>query len=115
MATLAIVVTVLSASINTGVFFLTAVATSTSTERADVPPAEPAVRSLPIHLTNENHLATSSDLSNSLTAIAPPETTSTTATSQNNTLPLVIALPARMYRAHGCKEIDLTERRARGT
>src|SRR6516164_6662727 len=93
MATLAIVVTVPSASISTGVFFLTAVATSTSTDRAGVPPAEPAVRSLPIHLASGNHLAASSGL----LAIAPPETASTTTSSQNNALPLVIALLARRF------------------
>src|ERR1700681_4342506 len=92
-ATLAIVVTVPSASIRTGVSLLTAVATSTATVRGPAPRAGPwAVRSPPNQLAGGNHLATSSGFPNSPAAIAPPATASTAA-SPNKVLPLVITLP----------------------
>src|SRR3984893_5199640 len=89
-ATLAIIVTVPSASISTGVSLLTAVATSTATVRGPAPRAGPwAVRSPPNQLAGGNHLATSSGFPNSPAAIAPPATASTAA-SPNKVLPLVI-------------------------
>src|SRR6202049_5283978 len=91
-ATLAIVVTVPSASISTGVSLLTAVATSTATARGPVPRAGPwtAVRSPPNQLAGGNHLATSSGFPNSPAAIAPPATASTAA-RPNQVLPFGLA------------------------
>src|SRR3979490_2791947 len=94
-ATLAIIVTVPSASTSTGVSLLTAVATSTATVRGPAPRAGPwAVRSPPNQLAGGDPLATASGFTNSPAALPPPATappaTASAAASPNKVLPLVI-------------------------
>src|SRR5215831_8181845 len=94
-ATLAIVVTLPSDSRTTGVFFLTAVPTSTATERWFGPPCGDCATALsPVnHLRGGNQCASSSVSPNRPEAAAQP--VAATTNSQNKTLLLLICVSCR--------------------